>query len=416
MKELDDLRAVLDITRAMAAERDIDRLLRLITESASRIMNADRTSIFILDRGANELWSRVAQGSEISEIRFPAASGIAGHVATTAETLNIPDAYDDPRFNREIDRKTGYRTRQILCMPLTGVSGEVVGVIQILNKLDGETFAAYDEGLLGTLAAQAGVILQQATLMQAYVERERMARELSIARTIQQSMLPSKAPSLDPFELHGFCRPASETGGDYFDYVEGGGGGVTVVVADVCGHGLGAALKMVEVRSLVRAFGGEAAGPGKLLAKVDSVLSEGEGVDFTSMVAVELDRARPRARYASAGHEGPLVLRAGGPAEEHPSTGPLLGLGTGLDFGEEELALGGGDLLAVFTDGVWEAASAEDEAFGKERLAGQLRDAGPPLRPAVDGVWEALQAFTGRPEMEDDVTLVVARAKEMEDS
>ena len=134
------------------------------------------------------------------------------------------------------------------------------------------------------------------------------------------------------------------------------------------------------------------------------------------MVAVELERGAARARYASAGHEGPMVLRADGSVEERPSTGPLLGLGAGVEFGEEELSLGGGETLAVFTDGVWEASSADEEPFGKERLAEHLGGPGPSPRSVVEGVREALEEFTGDSEMEDDVTLVVARAREKEDS
>src|ERR671928_894496 len=100
-------------------------------------MQADRSTIFLIDEKRGECWSRVAQGAEINEIRFPVGVGIAGHVAATGETLNIPDAYDDPRFNQEVDRRTGYRTRSILCMPVINKTGRCIGVTQVLNKFDG---------------------------------------------------------------------------------------------------------------------------------------------------------------------------------------------------------------------------------------------------------------------------------------
>ena len=131
-------------------------------------MRADRSTLFLVDAKRRELWSKVAQGMERAEIRFPMHVGIAGHVATTGETLNIPDAYEEPRFNKDVDRLSGYRTHTILCMPLRNASGAVIGVMQCLNKQDG-AFAAEDEALLGALCSQAAIALENARLFEEVV-------------------------------------------------------------------------------------------------------------------------------------------------------------------------------------------------------------------------------------------------------
>jgi HD-GYP domain-containing protein (c-di-GMP phosphodiesterase class II) len=162
-RRLQKLTSILDVTKAMSAERDLDLLLPLIIYEASKVVEADRCSLFILDRERNELWSKVAQGSK-NEIRLPVGSGIAGQVASTGAIINIPDAYADERFNRSFDISSGYRTQTILCVPMRDANGEVTGVIQALNKRGNRIFDAEDEELLLALGAQAAGAIENALL------------------------------------------------------------------------------------------------------------------------------------------------------------------------------------------------------------------------------------------------------------
>jgi signal transduction histidine kinase len=162
----------------MSAETDFDRLLQLIMVESTRAMAAERSTLFLVDRDRGELWSRVALGlEELKEIRFRSHLGIAGHVATTGELLNIPEAYDDPRFNQEVDRQTGYRTKTILCMPVRNKEGTIIGVLQVLNKREG-VFTVDDEEMLDALSSQAAVALENARLYEdlrrAYAELKQL--------------------------------------------------------------------------------------------------------------------------------------------------------------------------------------------------------------------------------------------------
>jgi putative nucleotidyltransferase with HDIG domain len=163
-QEVARYRAVYEVTRALGGTLDLDRLLSLIMDRTTQVMNADRSSLFLIDWDTGELWSKVAQGVRYRELRFPMDRGLAGAVATSGEILNIPDAYEDPRFNQAIDRQTGYRTRSVLCCPMTDKHGERIGVIQVLNKLTGEPFTRQDEELLCALAGQAAVAIENAQL------------------------------------------------------------------------------------------------------------------------------------------------------------------------------------------------------------------------------------------------------------
>ena len=161
-RRIQKLEAILDVAKAMSTERDLGVLLEEIVEHARSVVEADRGSIFLLDKDKNELWSKVAQGAR--EIRFPADKGIAGHVAQTKKPLNIPDAYADPRFNPAVDKATGYRTRNMLTVPMLSTKDEVVGVLQVLNKAQDATFDAEDEEMLLALGGQAASAIENAIL------------------------------------------------------------------------------------------------------------------------------------------------------------------------------------------------------------------------------------------------------------
>lgn len=156
--------SLLRVAQAMSGERDLEKLLELVMEETKYALDCDRCTVFIYDQEQNELWSRIASGlDDNKEIRFPAHLGLAGYVCKTGEVLNIKDAYDDPRFNKEVDKKTGYKTENLLCMPMRNRQNEIVGVFQVLNKRNGH-FEKTDEDLLMAISSQAGVALENAKL------------------------------------------------------------------------------------------------------------------------------------------------------------------------------------------------------------------------------------------------------------
>ncbi len=156
--------SLLKVGQAMAAERDLDKLLQLIREETERALHADRCTVFLYDAETNELWSRLASGlDKTEEIRFPAHQGLAGYVVKTGEILNVQNAYEDPRFNPEVDRQTGYKTTSMLCLPMRNRKGDIIGVFQVLNKKNA-IFGRSDEELLVAIASSAGIALENAQL------------------------------------------------------------------------------------------------------------------------------------------------------------------------------------------------------------------------------------------------------------
>jgi signal transduction histidine kinase len=162
LQRLEKLETLLDVNRELARELDLDKLLALIAEAAVQVMVADRCSVYVVDRVKDELWTRVAQG--IDEIRMPANRGIAGLVVSSGHILNVADAYEMPEFDPTWDQKHGYTTRSMLCCPLRGRMGQVIGAFAVLNKKSG-LFDEDDEALLQAMAAGVAVALENALLV-----------------------------------------------------------------------------------------------------------------------------------------------------------------------------------------------------------------------------------------------------------
>lgn len=187
----DPLIALVKIGQAVAAEKDINVLIRTIAEETKIALNADRCTVYLYDKEHNELYSKVATGLDaFKELRIPADKGLAGHVVQTGETINIKDAYKDYRFNPDVDKKTGYRTKTILCMPIKNFHQEIIGVFQVLNKFD-ESFTIDDEDLLVAIASSAGISLENARLF------ERQRKMLEEQRIIFDSFIETLASSID---------------------------------------------------------------------------------------------------------------------------------------------------------------------------------------------------------------------------
>lgn len=186
----DPLIALLKVGRTIAVETNIDTLLTIIAQEIKLALNADRCTVFLLDEEKGELWSKVALGMNLKEIRFKADMGIAGYVATSGETVNIKNAYEDERFNKEIDQQTGYKTENILCMPIRNMGHEIVGVFQVLNKQSGE-FTQKDEDLLVAIGSSAGIALENASLF------DRQQRFIEEQKELLSSFIDTLSASID---------------------------------------------------------------------------------------------------------------------------------------------------------------------------------------------------------------------------
>jgi K+-sensing histidine kinase KdpD len=181
--QLEKLSKLVEASKSVNSTLDLDKLLGLILDAAVKSTEADRGTVYLVDSIKQELWSKVFGGENMVEIRLPVGKGISGYVAQTGETINIPDAYSDSRFNPEVDKRTGYRTQNILCMPMKNKDGTIIGVFQLFNKKDGP-FTSDDEHFLDAFSAHASIAIENARLAQEMVANERLSAVGRMASTI----------------------------------------------------------------------------------------------------------------------------------------------------------------------------------------------------------------------------------------
>ena len=406
------LQRVLEITRMMAAAVDLDHLLTLIIECSMELLDAERASLFLYEADTDELVSRIATDAE--EIRFPADTGVAGATIHAGETINVPDAYADKRFNPKIDRETGFQTRNILSVPLHDHEAELVGVLQVLNKRSGQ-FEPHDIQLAETLGAQAGVLLQRARLIEHYLLKQEMERAMTIARDIQRGLFPHASPKVCGFDIAGYSEPADDTGGDTYDFFALPDGQWMLAVADATGHGIGAALVIAETRAMLRAVSRQGLDASVVLGTVNRLLTEDmlDGRFVTCFFGL-LDPLAANLVYASAGH-GPLLFYNRGDDEfaKVRATGLPLGVLEDADYSTMAVyPFQPNDFAAITTDGFFEAESPQGEQFGIDRIITVLRrDRDLAAADMLDNLRSAVTEFTKGHAQADDLTAIIVRRK-----
>ena len=410
---------LLSLTRRLVEPVGLDVLLGEIASAAAELLRADRVSVFVHDEAAGELWARVADG--MPELRVPADKGLVGEALRTAATVLVPDVSVDPRFNRAVDRATGYHTRTLLTVPMLrgdsdggGGAPAVVGVMQLLNK-EGGPFTEEDAQWAQTLAAQAAVALQRALFEDERAARRELQRELSVARDIQQGTWPEVLPEVPGYRLEAWAEPAADTGGDAYDAGVAPDGSLWLLMADATGHGIGPALAAVQVRAMFRI----AMRAGLPLDEAMNAINEQVTADtpLGRFVTCAICRVDPQAHtmsYLSAGH-GPGYLAttdAEGVAhlEELETTG--LPLGVSADVPHDpviERSFAPGDCLIQLTDGVFEAMSPAEKTWGQRSMEAVL--ASPPGPGEEQGrvarTVAALRAHAAGTPFVDDVTLLL---------
>ena len=415
VRHVADLELLLDVARQLGSTVELDPLLAAIATAAISVLDCERATVFLYDAATNELYSRLATGmddSQVKEIRFPVGQGIAGEVASRGCIINLPDAYADPRFNREFDRRSGFHTSNMLAFPLAGLEKATVGVLQVLNKRGGP-FNDRDEHLVGFLGAQVGVALQRQMLLGHFAEKQRIQRDLNIARDIQQGLLPREKPAIAGYDIAGWNRPADETGGDYYDYLPLADGSLALTLADVTGHGIGPALIVAETRALFRATVLQRPDLPQAVDQVNVLLSQDlpEGKFVTAFFGI-LTPPTHSIRFLSAG-QGPILAfsAASGAVADLETHGLPLGVMPDADYSStSDLVFEPGDMLVLFTDGFYEWDRPDGEAFGMERVAELLRrHHALPAAELIQVVYRAVVDFSEGTRQADDLTAVIVK-------
>lgn len=410
---IDDTRAlhqILEVTRKLAAPFDLDTMLTEVVDASREILNADRGTVFLYDSDADELVVRVGTGLE--SIRIPADKGIVGESAQTRKLINVPDCYADERFNRAIDRQTGYRSRCMLTIPLIGYEDSLVGVLQILNKNSG-VFDEQDEFVAQALAAQAAVVLHRARITEQMIASERLDREITVARDVQMGTLPKSMPTIEGYEFGGAFAPTDQTGGDLYDFVPLDDKRLFLLMGDATGHGIGPALSATQVRAMLRVAIRLNSSLDDAFVHINNQLCEDLPDDrFVTGFFGLLDSTTQSVTFHSGG-QGPIMHYHAGKNtyDWHEATTFPLGYMPQTDLGEAVVApMRPGDVLGLISDGIYEYENESGLQFGQQGVI-NIIDNNPEAsaQELVDLIMRAAREHGGDAPQADDITIVLAR-------
>jgi phosphoserine phosphatase RsbU/P len=409
-RELGKMERLIEASKTVNSTLELGKLLNVILETALGVVDGDRGTVYLVDEQKQQLWSRVLKGEEDIEIRLPMGKGIAGYVAATGDTLNIPDAYFDPRFNPEVDKATGYRTQSILCMPMKNNSGKIIGALQLLNKREGP-FTKEDESFIEGLSVHAAIAVENARLYEKERERIKMQKELLAAREVQMNLIPKEMPSVPGFDFAACMIPAQEVGGDLFDFIPAPGGRLALCLGDVSGKGLPASLLMANVQATIRNQVASNAIPSTCLTHANQLLYHNTSPEkFVTLFYAVLDPATGEVAYSNAGQEAPIVVGSGGEPIRLTIGGLVLGIVEDAAFEEASIQIPPGGLLVLCSDGITEALAPDGELFGSERAIAVLcehRDKS--AQEILDLLIEAVKNYAGTMKQADDMTILIVK-------
>ena len=330
-------------------------------------------------------------------------------VMVNHKSVLTSDAQHDPKFASQTMALLGVRS--VIAVPLSVSEDNVFGIIYADTPTYENTFTEEHLNILTTLASVASIRVENATLMEERIERERMERELELATEIQQRFQPSAPPIIEGYELQGISFACYEIGGDYYDFIPRHDGRMLVALGDVSGKGTAAALLMSSLHAAIHAQTMARSDLSQMVTSVNEYLSYNTPNNrFITFFVGELDPATGEFSYINAGHNPPLVARIDGSVEELDSGGFPLGIMPKAEFELGKIQLGSGEGLVIFSDGVSEAVDPDEEEYGDDRLKAVVKaNIGRSAAGLRDKIESSLSAFTKTAEANDDITLVIVK-------
>ena len=415
----DKLRMLLDITRKISQSLDLQEVLNLVMDTLDSLIPYDAAGIFVVKCDK----ARVAEGEEpcvfqaeavrgydideLTNLHLKIGEGLLGQVARTAQPVNSPDVRQEPLY---INARS--ETRSEMLAPILA-NTELIGVFD----LESDELNAYSEDdleVLVLLASQVAIIIEKVMLHEQLIEKQRLEGQLEVARQVQLELLPAKDPQLEGYDISAYNFPTEEVSGDYYDWVKIFDDQIGLVIADVSGKGVPAALLMAFLRASLRAATHIGYSPHVSMAKVNYLLWESiERNQFVTAFYGILDVTNRTLSYTNAGHNPPLLLTADGRLQFIERGSLPLGMFKDTRYHEYYQTIEPGEMLVLYTDGVTEAQSPQGEEYGRDRLARAVKaNRSLSARDLIAALHKEVIDWTDGKGATDDVTFFVIKALE----
>ncbi len=410
-KAVDELSILNDLARVISSTMNLDAVIENVVKRSVKAVHGQQGMITLVDEVApTEMKTLVrALASTTDHERFHLNQNILGWMMINKKPLVSDDIAGDPRFS---GIKVEGEFTSLLCVPLL-VKNRLIGILAVFNKKDQQAFSEDDKRLLSIIAAQSGQILENARLYQQEQKKMALEKELIAAREVQMNLLPRELPRIANFEFAARTIPAQEIGGDFYDFITLNHTTVEVVIADVAGKGLPAALLATLGKGVLYSHAMQRTSPQNQLQHSNFILRGSvPRKSFITMLLAVIDSEARSVTLSNAGHCYPILFHCEGrTAETLVVKGMPLNFTESIRCEEVSVAMKPGDCLVLYSDGVNEAADANRDLFGLERLEGIIRNhAGATAEMLLQKIVDEIRLFTKGADQSDDITLLVMRA------
>jgi sigma-B regulation protein RsbU (phosphoserine phosphatase) len=402
------LAAMIEIMQNLGRALSLDEVLPNVLKSLFKIfVQADRGFIVMLSPDGKLIprWVRLRREDANDTLRI--SRTIIRHVIESKEAILSADAASDERFEMS-QSIADFRIRSMMCAPLLDSEGKAFGALQIDTLDQRQRFTKEDLELLVSTASQAALAIQQAQLHEQAIAQKEIERDMKLARDVQHGFLPDKKPELPGYEFFDFYQPTADVGGDYFDYIKLADGRQAVIVADVVGHGVAAALLTAKLSSETKFSLYSEPSPAIAVTKLNERLCASNMQRFVTMIMVIIDPVKHTATIVNAGHMAPLVRHTDGSIEEPSETtaGLPIGVTDALGYEQCEVEIRPGDTYTLYTDGINESIDAAGAFYTIERLREQVKKYGADPKAVGQAIVEDGKLFLGKAPQVDDMCLV----------
>jgi serine phosphatase RsbU (regulator of sigma subunit) len=406
------LKLILEIGTNLRGTIELDSLLPKIVDSLFQLFKqADRCFVILADETSKKLMPKVIKSrrpNDEANARF--SRRIVNHCIETVQALLSEDASNDARFALS-QSIADFRIRSVMCVPLWTQEGKGIGVIQLDTQDRSKKFNQEDLKLLMCVATQASLVLENMKLIEGLVARERIKRDLEVAREVQRGFLPSRLPEIPGYEFFAHYESAFEVGGDYYDVVPLPNNRVAVMLGDVAGKGIPAALLMAKISSDARFCMLTHPDAGAAVTQLNTLLNQsGLAERFVTLAAAVLDVNRHIVTIVNAGHPSPLIYRrqksALDEAMPHAICGLPIGVAEGCTYDSYQLPLQPGDSILIFSDGVTEAMDVNNVQLQMKGIRAAVQGGNYSARGLGERIIQAVKQHSAGRGAHDDVTLV----------
>ena len=402
-----EMETLLEVEKSLSFTLDLNKLLELILDALLKVVKYNASAIFLKDQEKQEIEHIKARGFDPAlepDLKLKIGQGLAGWAAKTQKSVIVPDVRQDSRY---IEARV--ETQSEMVVPIIS-QNKIIGVFNLENDQP-NAYSEDDLELLEAFAGLAAIAIERARQHQEILEIRRLEEELSIAKRIQQSFLPREKPQLSGFDVCGINIPSEEVGGDYYDFIPIIDNQMGIVIGDVSGKGIPAALIMASFRASLIAEIRNNYAIRSIMFKVNNLLFEStEPENYVTALYGVLDIKNRIFTFANGGHNAPVLRHADGSIEYLTQGGMALGALEDSKYEERPVKLNTGEIIVFYTDGVTEAKNEKEEEFGTQRLK-QVINISHPLsaNQIMENIQNAVKAFTNDASYADDLTLVVIK-------